>query len=43
MEESIVRRENAMEYLVKSVLVVILIEKNQYLQKKLKYENFRNR
>ena len=35
MEESIVRQENAMEYLVKFVLVVILIEKNQFKQRKL--------
>mgnify|MGYP006872307044 CR=1 FL=1 len=34
MEENIARQENAMEYLVKSVLLVILIEKNQFKLKK---------
>ena len=43
MEGNTVKQESAMEYLVKFVLVAILIEKNQYKQRKLKYENFRNR
>ena len=42
MEENTARQENVMEYLVKYVPLVILIEKNLLLQKKLKYENFRN-
>ncbi len=43
MEENIVKQESAMEYLVKSVLLVILTEKNQLILRKLNYENFRDR
>ena len=35
MEENIAKQENVMEYLVKFVLLVILIEKNQLKQRKL--------
>ena len=35
MAENFAKRENATEYLVKFVLVAILIEKNQFKQRKL--------
>ena len=38
MEENIVKQENAMVWLVKFVLLVILIEKNQSKQRKLNME-----
>ena len=43
MVENIVNQDNVMELVVKFVLLVILIEKNQLKLRKLKYENFRNR